>query len=831
MSEQTIKNNLLSIIEESEQLQVNDLEVVPGTRIRVKKGRVEEFLNNAKLYYQLKNGVILTTPNALNEIKQVYYELSDELAKQFKENLISKVSNIYSVNKEEGKRLEELNKSLESNLKDQEKYRKVENELRKRAPEEPRIWEEIASVQEYIKSLENDEIKLRNTIAEIKDKVNNSTKQIIEEQMQILRNNYIKAKPRNHETGFDGAPILSYDKEEYDNLYILLKVIENVNEKLPIINVNDSLFVNPHQVDTTKVLLPKLNFLRTANIEITSKKPELLELNTELKEQITLELKELIKRAKEHPNEPLAPGKEVLASDLEKYNLLARQFEILTMIYDTDELTTVENAQIPVEKEQEYKMISNKLSSLKEKQKAPKEIDLSVNQALIEQIRKEINDLVTNISLNNDGLERFNLLARQIEILNNVDKKGKLIQVENIIINAEFAHEYKEILTKLEELKNKKEASPLIINESLIKDTEAQINSLREHDQVSPINLEEYELLNKKINILKEVKSTDSLVSIDGATISALKIDEYVDILEKLNNLKKAKDEPTKPEEIQIEPPKEPLKRKAVKLIRKTTKKEWWQQNWKKVAGIGLSLTVVVAASTTLIPTIIYANSCIALASPAIAGPLGAINKVLASIGNVSASNLNFNIAASHAFTASLTSLAKIGLIGGGIVASSKLIKSLSKENTYSNEEKENAKNKIKEFGQEILKEAKSLGKKIKDKSVDYLNSMNKDLVIGADFKEIEENVGKKIEEEDRLAAEERINERYEQIKSEDTPIESKEEIPEIIGIKSSPIKTVIPLPEQMPSKSSSVTIPNDDEIAQILNSIFPEDTSLGRGR
>ena len=827
MNLEDLKKSLLEMISEANNLEDSELVDIPEINIKVKRGRKEEFLNVAKLYYEMTNQVILTKEDALEYIKQVYSEISSEILK------------------EDFEKLDHLKKDLETNMNMQKKYQKIEDSLKIKAAVEPGSWETIRDTQDLLKDLKDTEQKTRNSIADIKNRVNNVVKKVIETEMEHLRAKYKEQKTRNHTAGLDGAYILNEDKEAYDNLYLLLRVIENASENLPLINIDDTLLVNPHQEATARLLLPGIKQLKRE--EITQVKPKLLDLNTELKEHIAIELTKLIKNAKDHPEEALAEGKEVLVNDLEKYNLLANQFEILTMIYDTDELVTVGKAEIPKEKEDEYKDICNKLENLKQ------------NEVIIEKLRSEINDIVASKGLNKTELEKFNLLARQIEILNSVDKNAKLKEVEGALINEALVDEYTDNLNKINSLRNKKEIVPLEANEPLIKETEAQISELLSRGEIEE-NKEKFDLLNQKLEILKGVKPTDSVVSIDRANISILKMDEYINISQKLNDIQKETTPSISSEEPELlEPPKEPLKRRAVKMVRKVTKKEWWKKNWKKVAGVGLSLTVVAFTLTTLAPTLIYLNSCLAMALPGAAGTLGSINNVLATIGGVTMNSLNFNVAASNLLGALGTSAVKLGLIGGGALASYKIFKHTDENRLPEPKEKESAIAKIKELGNELIGRTKELTENLAY-AVDgpninqnqYMNDqLGKNTAVEnleeeQKFQEIEENVQNAInqeEEEMERRSEEEINRRFKQIQNDmneavtspvATPEELKEETEEdtlssdIIDLtpKASP-STAIPLPEQMP-----ITIPSEEELNRLLSEgLEANEESLGRGR
>ena len=848
MNLEEVKRALFNMIEETEHLNPEQITTIPGTKIRIKKGRVEEFLNAAKLYYQIKNDVILfkEDESTLDHIVSVYNELKQEQEEKEK----AQAHNWQIENLDEFKKLEELNKSLEINTKDQARYRKAEKELKERAETDLGIWSEIRGLQDLIKSLEVEKIAIKNEITTIKDKINNRAKQIIEKQMKMIRDNYIiNNKPRNHESGFDGAPILNENKEEYDNLYLLLKVIENASGELPVKNVDNLLCVNPHQEETAKILLPKINFFQLANPDMTVEKPKLLDINQELKESIALSLAKLIKKAKDHPEEERAEGKEVLKSDLGKYNLLARQFEILTLIYDTDELTKVGKAQIPIEKEEEYKEVCEKLAKFEpSKQKEVEEekklsfVDLSNNQKLIEKIQAQINTLIGNQALNQANLETFNLLARQIEILRNVDPTAKLKKIGDIIINEQSKDEYNDIIAKLENRKNTEEMDPLKINEPWIKETEEKINQ-------APADSEEQALLKQKLEILRNVKATDSLVSVDGAKISVLKLDEYIDTIEKLKDRTEEKDnssnnQPGEEPEL-LEPPQIPIKRRIVKTIRESNQAEWWQKNWKKVAGVGLSIMVVGYGIATLAPAIVYATSCLAIADTSLAGALGIINNIVITASGTTVKLLSFEAAAGNLGLATLNVLTKLGLIGGGITAAYK-ISQQQREKRLPDPERKTMVNKIKEVGSTIFSKIRSVGTNIKGRATELLNNLSPDQVENLDdsdaiYNEARANVEKQIEAErqELEEAEKRIEERYEQIGKEDTAsfsdiIQPEAQVADPLEV---PVEqSVIALPEHMPvyetaKEPTTITIPSDEEIERLLSGEWDVEPSLGRGR
>ena len=1058
MNEEMLKTTLLEIIKEAENLPESELEVIPGTRIPVKKGRVDEFKANARFYYGLKNNVIV---NNDDYIKEVYYELSDELARDEGEHVLSKAYELYSMNKDELERFNALNKSLAINGEDKEKYRKMLEDLNRRNVADPKTWEEITNLQNSLKTLAENEIIIKNAIAEIKDKVNNEIKKAVEEEMNFLRESYLNMKSGTSiGFGLDGASILAKDKENYDNLYILLKIIENVNEKDPIIFVDNTLCVNPHQIDAVKELLPKINFLslvkkeekkeapkkekpndkiiasiskelerlrekikrenlpsdqieydnlikilqilnRANNTEFAltqvwntfyvngidreplinilrnteyfkgynpdiekvkeneilidklkgyltsledkvrnyqgemniplvqvanavvlpedkqeyenvlaiinilqntkenlmsiseggnissndyAKYKELLsntryftpnimaqkieEQNGPLIKEVEQELTDLIKKAKATPNAILAPGKEILASDLEEYNLLSRKYAILKNVNPNGALIEVNGALINTDQKEEYQEVMDNLAKLHQKDEE------KLDPAVIETVRKEIeraSQRLTHLQVKAgqalnaplidvkgekilaEDLEEYEAITTQLNILAEVanTKAKDLVEVNGTFVPVARAQEYQDAINKLAFIDQKKEkpsgpkANPLDsshvkeVNDILINKANDKINDLlevakkakekklAENVPVLVKDLEEYEALNKQIDILKEAETLDvkDVVEVNGAYVPAKRVQEYQEIINQLQ-----KKEAT---------PKNKI-RKAVKNIRKckSEAKTWWKKNWKKVALVGLSAVAIVATLSTLAPTIIYANSCLAMANPALSGVLGGINSTIINTLGLTLGELNLNVAASQAFTALITALGKIGIVGLGTVGVVKGLKGIVREdeNRLPDPNRKTVAKRILDLGEQLIDKSKELSKTLATKASEFTenlayatNANNMKLeseVLNAkmgfdpdiknaeplddNFDEIEDNVQNQIEEEKRKVIEDRINERFNRIKhAEDA---------EYIRPTTLSDEPVIKGPASEPSAPVTVTIPTDDEILSTIS-------------
>ena len=336
MNEEALKETLLDIIEEARNLDENELEIIPGTDIKVKIGRVDEFKAYARFYYQIVNHI----PTVGNEdyLNIVFDSLKEEIVDAKKMAQEEKQEALYTVNKNEIERFNKLQNSLNTNRSDQDRYRKLLEELSKKDITDTRVWQEITNLQNTLATLRENEIILKNAMIDVKNKVNGEIKKVIEAEMATIRNAYLNAKRgTNTSFGLDNASILANDKETYDNLYILLKIIENVNEKDPIICINNTLCVNPHQEDAVKELLPKIDLL---HIETKSKKEEKIEKpNDKLIKDISKELerlKELIAKAKANKKEKatLEKEQEKLIRVLNYLNKANEQEFALTPIWD-----------------------------------------------------------------------------------------------------------------------------------------------------------------------------------------------------------------------------------------------------------------------------------------------------------------------------------------------------------------------------------------------------------------------------------------------------------------------------------------------------------------
>lgn len=882
MNEETLKDTLLDIIEEARNLDASELEVIPGTNILVKKGRVDEFKAYARFYFQLANHV----PTVGNEdyLNIVFDSLKEEIVDAKKMAQEEKQEALYTVNKNEIERFNKLQNSLNTNRSDQDRYRKLLEELSKKDITDTRVWQEITNLQNTLATLRENEIILKNAMIDVKNKVNGEIKKVIEAEMATIRNAYLNAKRgTNTSFGLDNASILANDKETYDNLYILLKIIENVNEKDPIICINNTLCVNPHQEDAVKELLPKIDLL---HIEMKSKKEEKIEKpNDKLIKDISKELerlKELIAKAKANKK-----GKATLEKEQEKLirvlnylNKANEQEFALTPIWDIAYVNGPDreafinlikttsyfhgydpDVKLMEENEKLIKDLKDYLTSLEDKVRNYQGINniplTKVNDAIIMPEDKEEYENILAI---------INILTSSKDNLYKVSEGGN--------VSYQDLAKYKELISKTRYFAPKVSEEEKIANQNkeVEKKIEAELTELikrakntpnallAEGKEILASDLEEYNLLSEQYKMLKSVDANEALVEVNGALINAGKELEYRNLLDNLNDLqtKRLSNETTvtpltnseqrsdykeisnealvnqNTQEEEVEPvsssePKEIVsteklqsnnqeqnlvepeedvvqslldkglgaakkigeklgKRKAVKAIRKTKKKEWWQKHKKQVILIGLLLIIVSMNLSTLVPAMIYANSCLAQAAPLLSGITGAINHSLASfVGGIGA--INYNIAAGYTLQAMLVALGKIGVIGLSSFAVMKTLLAKKLESVpdrLPDPFKKDLIDKIKEFSHNVVhdrarakEQINSAGDTLKEAGMNAVYNidsnninlnkelMNEKMAYDASYTEAYPELPASINDNDLAEAQERIDKRARNMASE----------------------------------------------------------------
>ena len=860
MTEETLKETLLYLIKEAENLPESEIELIPGTRIPVRKGKVDEFKANARFYYQTKYNVEITNDDYL---KDVYYELSDELAQEQAEYIIDKSYDLYQMGSKDLTYIADLNRNLKRNKESQEKYQRQLEELDQRSISDPSLKVRRTELVETINELKTIETNLKNMLGDailnLKNKINAAVKKNTEQEMAFIRDSVTKM-PKGTKTTYsplDDNLILEKDAEYYDNLYILSRIIDNVKDDLPLINVGDVIWVNPEQVNSAKELVEKIDFLRLVKkeekqveIEKPNNKKLLAEISTELDrlrptidtvEQDKKEYDNLIQIARylnradnyEYDLMPVWSVAYVVGEDRDTFTRLLRQTTFFNK-YNPDLPKMEENEKLISE-------LRNELARMEEEvRKDPSPFNVAT---------KKVGNAII---FPKDEEEYKNILAI-IDILHN-SKENLIHTSSGGNISSDMLSKYNELTSKtkyftpqvkIEEIKSQ--------NQPVISKLEQEVEKLEQENKEA--NKDQIDLLNDQINIVSKASANQDVTEVNGAIINKEDAKEYHQILDNLTETKTESPvidiEPTPVEPIVLgtdsspstnqntsfilvdhdnpslntktshmpsndsEPSKEegtsltvrqPLyDRSKVIKVRKLTKKEWWQKNWKTVVGIGLALGVAALSLSTLAPSLIYFFSSLTHAAPALASLTGPMNNAIAIIGNVSASALNYQASAATIAPALLQCLVKIGVIGGGFAISKKAVfnminsrnitqEKIDGEKIYhvSDQQKETLLERIKGLGKEMVDKAKEFSENLKntidDKKLAFAGEVinTQTETRGSEdtdqkFNEIHENVERQIDAEENIAAADRINERFNKIKNGEIPLELPPHNPTIV--------------------------------------------------
>ena len=191
---------------------------------------------------------------------------------------------------------------------------------------------------------------------------------------------------------------------------------------------------------------------------------------------------------------------------------------------------------------------------------------------------------------------------------------------------------------------------------------------------------------------------------------------------------------------------------------------------------------------STLVPAMIYANSCLAQAAPLLSGITGAINHSLASfVGGIGA--INYNIAAGYTLQAMLVALGKIGVIGLSSFAVMKTLLAKKLESVpdrLPDPFKKDLIDKIKEFSHNVVhdrarakEQINSAGDTLKEAGMNAVYNidsnninlnkelMNEKMAYDASYTEAYPELPASINDNDLAEAQERIDERARNMASE----------------------------------------------------------------
>lgn len=566
MNYEIIKTTLLDIIKEAKNLPESELEIVPGSKVFVKKGRAKEFDVNAYYYFEHEHNVFIT--DNMDYVTDVYQMLEQEVLDDNNDYYQSQAYDIFNVNREDITRLDALNKSLETIKSNYEKLSSASISLQNKLSEtDYTLWKEkFDKINTDINELAYNKNIIEHEILNIKKKVNENFIKTIHEQMALIESNFRNTRNgTNVSYAINGESILTSDLEEYNSLIGLLKIISSVNEQDKIISYQGVICINENQLSDVEVLFNKTNLFQKLNkpkVEVVPKKP-----NEELIASIVEELRNIEDKTKKEKKKTVSASndKKIGAFYIQEYENLLKVLKILHKADDSKwELTSMWGmAYILGEDRSEFEKLARDTEFFNPYNPDTKKV--TDNEKVILELKEYLRTLeqkmnhyhgVSNIPSRqtNDGtivlkedLNEYNTILEILSLLEN--DRTHLVNVWNIgNVSFENISKFKNLVNRTRYFGDK---TPKIeANEIELKNIKMEIAKLFQKAKetgkdtieingliLESSDLDKYKLLVQKYSYLEAAKESEDLVSVGSVKVDENHVSKYLEVVKKLENL------------------------------------------------------------------------------------------------------------------------------------------------------------------------------------------------------------------------------------------------------------------------------------------------------
>ncbi|MCM1053021.1 MAG: hypothetical protein NC483_03520 [Ruminococcus sp.] len=439
----------------------------------------------------------------------------------------------------------------------------------------------------------------------------------LEEYLVELEKNFIDYKSYTNipsrKTSRDTI-VLADDFDEYEavcQMIIYLKMNNNLaNNRSDLVNVWGLGYLSDIDNEITEY-----KKLINSTKKYSEKAPKIAE-NDKIIEQIKKELIALNERAKNTPNPILADNKTVLLEDEEEYNLLISKLKYLEASKDSVKLEEInDGAKIASEYAGYYRNINGKLEDIR-KNKTP-------NKLKLQEVDNKIRSLDASKEEDKEKLEVLNKLKG---ILLNAEKSTDLVDVDGIKVAKDDEQAYKELIEKLASLEKAPDHPEKSKNEIKLAEVEKELDTLKSADMSDSKKVDKQKALTTIKDILNNAEKSNDLVEVDGVKIDRNDEENY-------RNATKVLKELDKPKKASFKDKAKALRSKIKIRGLKEAAKEWWKNNKKTVAAIGLTILAIGVGAALLGQPIIYACSYIAAHNTALAPAMTGIVNNLCNAG------------------------------------------------------------------------------------------------------------------------------------------------------------------------------------------------------
>lgn len=558
MNYEELETVLLEIIKEAEHLDESELEVVPGTDIKVKKGRAKEFENRAYNFYELGNNVLITEDTPY--ITETYKMLKDKVNEENKEYYEGISYDISSLTKDNINTFGKLKAALIKAKDDYNKLKEMQNNIKSESVREG-LTKDLDSLEENVDII----VKRLN---ELKNEINNVLISNIDKELENIRKNYLNTRIGTKiAASQDGTMILEADLEEYNNLYALKNILNNVKENDLYVSAYGLAIVNEHQKEIFEGLISKTNLFK----HLEPKKEEPKGLNDSI-------IKTIMDRLSEIEHEVPKTGRNIeyvravndflVVSDyLLEYNSLIGMLKYLNQAKNMPEnmLRCVWGigyvSAMDADKFEELmknvpefsrnnplvEKVEHNLEEIKKIDEKLKEIEHKYNSYQGISNIPAVLAADGTIILQDDAKE-YNALLDIKKMLTNIDGKN-IVNIQGVgYVKAEDVNAfnkallnsslYSDVLPKHEE--NEKREKEIIneLQELIEKAKKTQDAVMADGKEVLKEDEEKYDALNEMYNILKASEKSLDVEEIDGVKIAKPYVDAYKKAKEKYSNVK-----------------------------------------------------------------------------------------------------------------------------------------------------------------------------------------------------------------------------------------------------------------------------------------------------
>lgn len=533
LSEDMLRNEILSMLREGNNLPSEEVDTLPNTSIKVKKGRIEEFKNRARNYFELVNNHILTDAEleSIDYVGEAINLAHDESLRINGEIYRSEIAELFNANSKNVEEINKLNAEFDS-------INRRYNELIKESAElSTKYAEDHMTLQKKLEPINVELVKIgsrkphliASLIAKRKE-VNSNFVKMVQYAMAELERNYTET-PKTVEPFWtpNGVAILPSDKEKYEDLIELLRIVNSVNNEEKLVTVNGLVCVNESQETKLKEIFSRGEVFNQVNVKAKNEAEIANErmINTILSalarmrengSKLTKGYKQLrisngiIVSSSKKGSEDLSDVKiiRLAEEDIEEYKVLYEMLQILNRSRNSDlplfPIWNIAHIQYTEKDKFENLIAKSKLFQNRKPEAKPKKEE---NLELITKIEEQLDELAGEIS-NNSGF--YSVSSRKVETLD-----GK-----SWIIPSEFYDEAVDLVAAIDCLKFNKTGYKL---------------SIFNLGYIDPLKIEEFKRLVRRNKFLNDM--------VPDLPENISEIDKIKERLAEL--IKKAKDNPDKP--------------------------------------------------------------------------------------------------------------------------------------------------------------------------------------------------------------------------------------------------------------------------------------------